>query len=93
MDERSSFGLLEYRIKQVEERGVRMELKMDDMQRSLATKSDVADVRELIETNRRIIEKREERSFDFWVKVLGGPILVALVSAFTSYAIAAQAHH
>jgi hypothetical protein len=51
------------------------------------------DERSSFETNRRIIEKREERSFDFWVKVLGGPILVALVSAFTSYAIAAQAHH
>ena len=93
MDEPKSFALLEYRIKQVEERGARVELKVDDMQRNLATKADVADVRDLIETNRKIIESKDARSFDFWIRVIGGPVLVAIVSAFTSYAIAAQVHH
>jgi hypothetical protein len=76
-----SLGTLRYRVKKVEELASNNAKDIAEMNKALATKADLKLVSDKIDTNRELIEKREEKSGDFFKNTLLAPLLVGLIVA------------
>lgn len=80
LDPRTPIRLFEWRLRQVELEQERMSDKME----TLATREDVRTLSAKID---KAAEKRDERSYNFWVTTLAGPIICGIVVGVVLFAL------